>query len=166
MDTAKLLLGRPPCLGGQRSHGRRTQPPRPGALRLATPPGTPHAPISEPFAPTCVCLQSISPCSVPSNPPLAEDVFKQASDAATPGTIAICADRLAAELQHVSSVREYRLSDISFDASSPRVSTISEQEERLLATIHDLAPTAAHAYRQAILDTLRHIKGVLPWPRQ
>ena len=84
-------------------HGRRTQPPCPGlsALRRRPERRTRYFRTVRSHLRLLAVDQSVlGPLDA-----LAEDALEQASDAATPGTIAICADRLAAELQHVSLMR-------------------------------------------------------------
>jgi hypothetical protein len=82
-----------------------------------------------------------------------ESLFTNANNGAAPGTIIQSINAILNQADKVSLMREYRLSDISFEAAAPRVSSITDQEEQVISTIHNLVPSAARSYRQAILDS-------------
>lgn len=81
-----------------------------------------------------------------------EQLFISASNNGSLTTISSVTKILLEIAQRVSVLREYRLSDISFDATAPQVLSIDDQEEKIISTIHSLVPSAARSYRQAILD--------------
>jgi hypothetical protein len=82
-----------------------------------------------------------------------ESLFTSANNGAAPATIVQCVSGILIQAEKTSLLREYRISDISFEEAAPRASSITSQEEQVISTLHDLVPSAARAYRQAILDS-------------
>jgi len=82
-----------------------------------------------------------------------EHLFISTNNQASPKDIANSSNEILVLAEKISLLREYRLSDISFEEATPRAASISEQEEKIISTIHDLVPSASRSYRQAILDT-------------
>ncbi len=82
-----------------------------------------------------------------------ESLFRASMNGAAPEVISDLTGLLSGLVDKVSLLREYRLSDISFNESVPRVSSTSQQEQQLISTIEKLVPSAAMSYRQAILDS-------------
>lgn len=98
-------------------------------------------------------ILSIDPDVIGELDTIIEGIFGLAENRANSEAFLPLTENLQIIIKKVSLLREYRFSDISFDASAPRASSITEQEEHLLATISDLVPSAARSYRQAILDS-------------
>lgn len=82
-----------------------------------------------------------------------EGLFSFPDDHPDPESFAKALDSLADLIAKVSLAREYRLSDESFEQAAPRLSAITDHEERIITTMESLVPSAAKAFLQAILDS-------------